>query len=162
MKKKAVQKVAKRALRARRLPSSQLQYGALCYRHTKSGLQVMLVTSRRTKRWISPKGWPMKGIKPPAVAATEAYEEAGVRGNVSKNPLGFYSYRKFVNRREGMITCLVQAYALEVTEVVKKFPEAAQRERRWLKPKKAAKKVRESELAALIRVLADQVNDGSR
>ena len=55
-----------------------MQYGALPYRYTKSGApEILLVTTRQTKRWIIPKGWPIKGLKPAKSAAREAYEEAG-------------------------------------------------------------------------------------
>jgi 8-oxo-dGTP pyrophosphatase MutT (NUDIX family) len=61
----------------------RVQYGALPYRFTKSGApEILLVTTRQTKRWIIPKGWPIKGLKPAKSAAREAYEEAGVRGSV--------------------------------------------------------------------------------
>ncbi|MEM8658483.1 MAG: NUDIX hydrolase [Pseudomonadota bacterium] len=159
MKKKAVQKIAKRALRERRLPRSQLQFGAICYRiHPTKGLQVLLITSRRTRRWISPKGWPMKGRKPWEVAEIEAFEEAGVQGEISRKPLGFYSYRKLLDLRKFEVTCLVQAYRLHVTEELDRFPEVSQRRRKWMKPDKARKRVRESELSALIRLLEDQVS----
>ena len=42
---------------------------------------MMLVTSRETKRWVVPKGWPIGGAKPHASAARKALEEAGVRGS---------------------------------------------------------------------------------
>jgi len=54
-----------------------VQYGALPYRFTKSGArEILLVTTRQTKRWVIPKGWPIKGLKPAKSAAREAYEEA--------------------------------------------------------------------------------------
>ena len=61
------------------------QYAALPYR-LENGLEVMLISSRETHRWILPKGWPMKGRKPHAAAAQEALEEAGVVGKVAKEP----------------------------------------------------------------------------
>ena len=42
----------------------------------------MLLTSRETHRWVIPKGWPMKGWEPAEVASQEAYEEAGLIGQV--------------------------------------------------------------------------------
>jgi 8-oxo-dGTP pyrophosphatase MutT (NUDIX family) len=56
----------------------RVQYGALPYRLTaRSRPQFMLVTSRETRRWIIPKGWPKKGKLPHHSAAREAFEEAG-------------------------------------------------------------------------------------
>jgi 8-oxo-dGTP pyrophosphatase MutT (NUDIX family) len=67
----------------------RLQYGVLPYRFTETNsLEVLLVTTRQTRRWIVPKGWPIKGLKPPRSAAREAYEEAGIRGTVGAKAIG--------------------------------------------------------------------------
>jgi 8-oxo-dGTP pyrophosphatase MutT (NUDIX family) len=59
----------------------RIQYAALPYRaRGKSELEVMLVTSRGSRRWIIPKGWPKRGIPAHDTAAKEAFEEAGVIG----------------------------------------------------------------------------------
>ena len=55
---------------------TRAQFAALCYRRRKTGVEVLLVTSRDTKRWIIPKGWPMNGLTPANAAAQEAGEEA--------------------------------------------------------------------------------------
>ena len=60
-----------------------MQYAALPFR-LKPQREVMLVSSRETKRWVIPKGWPMKGRKPHAAAAQEALEEAGVSARSRK------------------------------------------------------------------------------
>ena len=72
------------------------QFAALPCRIMADGSrQVMLVTSRETRRWVIPKGWPMKGLKPPKVAAREAYEEAGLVGRIiGKRPIGVFYYQK--------------------------------------------------------------------
>ena len=68
---------------------TRIQFGALPYRFDRhADLEVLLITSRETGRWIIPKGGPIKGFKPGQTAALEAYEEAGVRGRVSARPLG--------------------------------------------------------------------------
>src|SRR5262249_33662947 len=46
----------------------------------KDRAEFMLVTSRETRRWIIPKGWPKRGKSPYRSAAREAFEEAGVIG----------------------------------------------------------------------------------
>jgi 8-oxo-dGTP pyrophosphatase MutT (NUDIX family) len=69
------------------------QYAALPYRITDE-VEVLLISSRETRRWILPKGWPMKGRKPHAAAAQEALEEAGVVGKIGKDPVGIYHYIK--------------------------------------------------------------------
>ena len=73
---------------------ARAQFGALCYRVEKGMVQILLVTSRGTKRWIVPKGWPEDGLTPAEAAAKEAGEEAGVTGTVKQRPIGVYSYEK--------------------------------------------------------------------
>jgi len=141
--------VLARYKKARKAGKTPLQHGALCYRHTKKGLRILLVSSRRTRRWISPKGWPMTGRTPHETAAREAWEEAGVKGIPNPQALGFYSYLKYINPKL-TITCTVQLFALEVREQMVSFPEKGERKTRWMKPRKAAKRVLEPELKRLI------------
>ena len=61
----------------------RLQVAALCWRRSGKGLRVLLITSRDTGRWVIPKGWPMRQRTEAEAAAREAYEEAGVRGIVA-------------------------------------------------------------------------------
>ncbi|OYY79758.1 MAG: hypothetical protein B7Y61_17325, partial [Rhizobiales bacterium 35-66-30] len=73
----------------------RLQYAALPYRQRQDGeVQIRLITSRETRRWVMPKGWPIKGLTPPQTAAREAYEEAGLIGAMSPAAAGIYSYEK--------------------------------------------------------------------
>ncbi len=73
----------------------RLQYSVLPYRFTETNsLEVLLVTTRQTRRWIIPKGWPIKGLKPPKSAARVAYEEAGIRGTVAAKSVGGVLLRK--------------------------------------------------------------------
>ena len=77
-----------------------VQYGALPYRFTHdAALEILLLTTRRSKRWIIPKGWPIKGLPPAKSAAREAFEEAGVRGRVGAKSIGLFPYDK-ISRRE--------------------------------------------------------------
>lgn len=111
--------------------------------------KVLLVTSRDTKRWIIPKGWPMKGRKPSEAAAQEALEEAGVIGQAARNPVGSYRYRK---RREADFNlCEVQVYELAVRKELNNWQEKGQRERRWFTLEEAAASIEEPDLAALLR-----------
>src|SRR5205085_5647367 len=71
------------------------QSAALPWRRTGKGdLEVLLITSRETRRWVIPKGWPIKGKSSAKSAAREAFEEAGVTGKVKKSPVGTYAYDK--------------------------------------------------------------------
>lgn len=134
--------------RGNRPPS--LQVGALCYRRTAKGLRILLITSRDTGRWVIPKGWPMRHRSESWAAEREAYEEAGVRGEISGRSVGFYTYSKRASRGRSF-PCVVRVYPLEARERLKKYPETGQRRMKWFKPAKAARKVREPELSRILR-----------
>jgi 8-oxo-dGTP pyrophosphatase MutT (NUDIX family) len=126
------------------------QFAALCYRMKKGKPQVLLITSRTTKRWIIPKGWPMDGKTPAESAAIEAWEEAGVRGTSDGRCIGIFSYSKDAEGL-GELPCLAMVFAIEVMELADTYPEADERKRKWVSRKKAADLVDEAELARIIR-----------
>jgi 8-oxo-dGTP pyrophosphatase MutT (NUDIX family) len=126
------------------------QVGALPYRVTKSGaVEVLLITSRDTGRWVIPKGWGMKNKTEAQAAAIEAQEEAGMKGAVGKRPLGTYHYSKALKSGAPAL-CQVTVYPLAVKRQVKKWKEQGQRTLQWFAPAEAASHVAEPELAALI------------
>ena len=129
------------------------QFAALPCRKTKAGLEVMLVTSRDTGRWVLPKGWPMKGLTGAEAAAREAFEEAGLRGKVKGKALGTYAYHKRLADGEAL-PVTVTVYRLDVARELDTWPEAGQRTRRWFPPAEAASLVEEPDLAALLAALA--------
>ncbi|WP_136684228.1 NUDIX hydrolase [Falsirhodobacter xinxiangensis] len=130
---------------------SQYQVAALCWRKAGDEVEVLLITSRETKRWVLPKGWPMPDRDGGATAMQEAWEEAGIRRDGSQPVLvGRYSYHK---RLEGDVPVhtLVDVYAIHVPGLEDVFPEAGQRERKWFSFADAARLVQEAELASLLR-----------
>jgi 8-oxo-dGTP pyrophosphatase MutT (NUDIX family) len=107
-----------------------VQYAALPYREGANGLELLLITTRRTRRWIVPKGWPMDGHAPHAAAAREALEEAGVCGQIGETAIG--SYRYFKERKSGeLVPCKVEVFALKVTQQRKSWAEKDARDLRW-------------------------------
>jgi 8-oxo-dGTP pyrophosphatase MutT (NUDIX family) len=114
------------------------------------GLQVLLVTSRETRRWVIPKGWPMHHLSPAQAGAREALEEAGVAGKTSEEAIGSYVYQKRLEMG-GFITCRVTVFLLHVNKEYRHWPEKAQRRRQWFAPEVAASLVQEPELAKLLR-----------
>jgi len=132
----------------------RVQYGALPYRLSAgSRPQFMLVTSRETRRWIIPKGWPKKGKSPRHSAAREAFEEAGVVGAIARRPVGTFSYEKRL-RNGGAVVCQVRVFPLEVRRQNKQWPEKRERVVKWLSATQAAEKVKEPKLSAIILRLA--------
>lgn len=142
-----------------RLPASgkravRTQFGALCYRMRNGKIQVLIITTRSGKSWIVPKGWPMDRATPAQAAAREAYEEAGVDGEICGSCLGIYSYTKAKGPGAAGgdgLPCVVALFALRVEKVHKTYPEHGQRLRKWLGRKKAAALVDNAELGELIR-----------
>lgn len=126
------------------------QFGALCYRVVDEKIQILLITSRRTKRWIIPKGWPENGMTPAEIVSTEASEEAGVRGKLSERPIGVYCYEKMISG-EASLPCIVTVYPLKVKNLDTEYKEKNQRSRKWFTRKQAARRVDEPDLAALIK-----------
>lgn len=135
---------------------TRTQYGALCWRLHRGKVEVLLVTSRDTGRWIIPKGWPISGLTPADTAAREAWEEAGVQGEVATDDLGAYGYAKVMTPTQA-IPCSVQVYGLRVAALKDKFPERKQRRRKWFGVEKAARKVAEPELRALLLALPERL-----
>ena len=133
-----------------RVPSQQ--YGVLPWRRTDS-LEILLITSRETNRWLIPKGWPIDGTSPSEGAAQEALEEAGIRGVVSVLSSGSFIYDR---KLEGSVSqlCRVAVFPLEVNEIFDSWPEAHERQRCWFSPNQAANMVSEPELAEIIRGFA--------
>jgi 8-oxo-dGTP pyrophosphatase MutT (NUDIX family) len=125
-----------------------LQYAALPYRFGAQ-LEILLVTSRETQRWVIPKGWPMKNKQPYAAAAQEALEEAGVVGKIAKTAFGAYRYVKRL-RNGAPLVCTVDVYPLRVLRQRKRWPEQQQRTAHWHTVAEAAAAVDEPELQALI------------
>ena len=101
---------------------SRTQYGAVCWRLHRGKVEVLLVTSRDTGRWIIPKGWPISGLTPADTAAREAWEEAGVQGELLGGDLGAYGYAKALDPKRS-IPCSVQVVGLRVARLKDKFPE---------------------------------------
>lgn len=135
-----------------------VQYGAICWRMHRGKVEVLLITSRDTGRWVIPKGWPMDKRSPAQAAMQEAWEEAGVRGQINEAALGNFNYLKILSPKRS-VQCAVQVFALRVSELADKFPEKKERRRKWFAAEKAAGKVMEPELRDLLADLPNQLGD---
>lgn len=131
----------------------RLQVAALCYRETPKGKQVLLITSRDTRRWIVPKGWPVDGLDGAEAALQEAWEEAGVsKADIESAPMGYYDYNKRLDH--GLTTPVnAQVYLTRVRNLEDEYPEVNERKRKWFAPAEAAELVDEPDLQEILRSL---------
>ena len=120
------------------------QSAAICMVDT----QMVLVTNKKGTRWVLPKGH-LESDDPSHAfrAGTEAWEEAGVRGELDPNSVGSFSYRK------GGRDYRVQVFVMSGCSLAEDWPEAEQRKRILVTPQRAAGMVREPELQLLLRGL---------
>ncbi len=124
------------------------QSAVLPFRVERGSLEFLLITSRRKKRWVLPKGVVELHLDPAASAAKEALEEAGIEGRVSSEPIGSYQYEKW----DGI--CSVEVFSMAVETVHDSWPESY-RDRHWVGPSDAAARVDEPELERIILEFAD-------
>lgn len=131
---------------------TRTQFAAIPFRVVKKkagdAIEVLLVSSRDSGRWIIPKGWPIDGMTPADAAAHEVWEEAGARGKVYDTCLGLYSYDKWLDE-EMSLPVIVAVFALKVETLDDSYPEAEERKRKWVSLKKAAARVEEPELKTI-------------
>jgi 8-oxo-dGTP pyrophosphatase MutT (NUDIX family) len=131
-------------------PSSwYAQSGVLAYLDEPDGRKIVLVTSTKKSRWVIPKGVVEAGMHPADSAVKEAFEEAGVSGQVARPAVGRYTYPKWGG------TCSVDVFALVIKEVVDRWPESSVRDRRFVLPEEACRLLREPALKAIIRRMFD-------
>ena len=117
-----------------------LQAGAIPVRAGR----ICLVTSSNGKRWVIPKGLIEPGQSPAEAALQEAWEEAGVEGEISTRAVGRYEYEKWGG------TCTVSVYLMEVTSEKNDWPERKLRRRRWMSFKKAIKTIENPVLSEIL------------
>lgn len=130
----------------------RMQVGALPLRKAAGGFpEVLLVTTRSTKRWTIPKGWPIKGLKSHEAAGREAMEEAGVAGKCRKQAVGRYLYWK--RKEDHFELCRVRVFPMNVRDILDDWPERAERQRHWFSLPDAADMVEEPGLKAVLRML---------
>lgn len=127
---------------------STLQSGAIPYAWAGDEPTYLLITSRRTGRWIFPKGMVEDDMTPAGSAAKEAWEEAGVRGKVGEEALGIYRTEKVERYSRRMIA--VEMYSLKVSDQAKVWPEQRSRRRHWATHRQARKLIDNAELIAVL------------
>jgi len=112
-------------------------------------VEILLITTRKKRRWSIPKGWPIEDITPQQTAAVEAYEEAGVRGATGGKRVGKFRKRRIRNNQS--VVCDVEIFPLRVGRQEGDWPEKHQRSRIWVAPREAARLVKKPGLRRAIR-----------
>jgi 8-oxo-dGTP pyrophosphatase MutT (NUDIX family) len=114
-----------------RLTRKARQVAALPWRlDADGGLEFLLVTSRTSKHWLLPKGWPIPGKSGLESALQEAYEEAGIQAKGPKTPIGRYPFIKVLHD-ETELACTMWVYAVSDVSELDDWPEREQRDRMW-------------------------------
>lgn len=129
------------------------QIAALPLRWNGDDVEVLMITSRDTGRWVVPKGWTMKGVKPWAAAAIEAMEEAGAKGHIAREIFGTYGYDKILDDGSAQ-ACSVRVYPMVVDRLKSDWKEKDERTRKWFPLSEAADLVDEPELADMLQRLS--------
>ncbi len=106
-------------------------------------LEVLLISSRKRKRWVIPKGVKEPELSGPDSAAKEALEEAGIEGDVRPDALGTYRYDKWGG------TCTVDVYLMFVTKVHDAWEEQY-RDREWVDVDTAVERLQEPALKKIV------------
>jgi 8-oxo-dGTP pyrophosphatase MutT (NUDIX family) len=126
-----------------------LQVAALPWRRVDDEIEIMLITSRDTGRWVLPKGWPEAREPLCSAAAREATEEAGLHGAISHIEAGRYFYAKGLASGEE-VPCEVLVFPLRVDSVAERWKEKHARTRKWVSAADAPSMVNEPDLGQII------------
>lgn len=133
------------------LGTQEIQYAALPYRQAANGiLQTLLITSRGSGQWIIPKGKIIPGLSPSESASREAYEEAGIIGEINDTPIGSFAYVKDQGLPGERLIPSVEVFPMQVTQQLTLWPEMGQRQVLWFDAEYAATLVEIPDLRGII------------
>ena len=128
------------------------QSSVIPYRVDQGQLQILIIRSSQDKHWVVPKGIADPGHSLQDSARKEAWEEAGVEGEVHDEALGSYSYAKWGS------TCTVTVYPMAVTrQLPEEVWEERHRGRMWVSTKKAAELLKQREVHPMIVTLKQRL-----
>ena len=111
--------------------------GAFPFLLKKGKIYIMIVTSTSGKSWILPKGHPEDDLNKSQVAQLEAYEEAGIKGNIIDTKLS----KEFKRDKDDILII----YPLFIKKILDEWPEQEIRERRLVTVKEALKLITKKE-----------------
>lgn len=129
------------------------QSAVIPFRESSQGTEFLVISSSKKNHWVVPKGIQDPGLTAQESAAKEAYEEAGIRGEVLDSSLGRYIVEKWG------ATCEVDVYPMRVNEVIDTDEwEESHRERQWLSADFAAARLKSPELGRMLLQLAGRLD----
>jgi 8-oxo-dGTP pyrophosphatase MutT (NUDIX family) len=140
-------------------PVAERQSGVVPYALIKAVPVFLLITSRRTGRWIYPKGSLAPDLEPWESAAREARAEAGIEGDVGTEPVG--SYRSWKMRGIRRLVIEVEMYPLRVEQQLEEWGEKGQRHRHWVTLSEARRLITQKRLLELTELVAARLSDTS-
>ncbi len=127
------------------------QSGVIPFRRDGDDIKILLITTRHRKRWIIPKGVVEPGLSPQESTVEEAFEEAGIRGNIYPDSIGEYQYNKWGS------VCTVKVFLFEVMEILDDWPESDIRQRRWVNITEAIELIEEPALKEMIEAVPELI-----
>lgn len=129
------------------------QSSVVPYRIQDDRLEILIVRSSKNKHWVVPKGIAEPGHTLQSSAQKEAWEEAGVEGDVEEQAIGAYVYEKWG------ADCTVTVYPMRVTRIVDDAQwEERHRGRQWGSARVAAMLVHQPALSEIITAFDRQLN----
>ena len=127
------------------------QSSVIPFRKNEEDFEVLLITTRKKRKWILPKGIVDIGLTPKQSAVKEALEEAGIKGKLLPQKLGNYSYKKWGGK------CDVEVFGLEVKIILDEWEESF-RARKWVQLNEAEKFVHDPKILELLNNLFNELN----
>ena len=134
----------------------RVHVAAVCYRLKDEEPEFLLVRTR-SGRWTFPKGGVDDDATHADAAAREAYEEAGVTGQIEHEPFHWYFHSKRQQLKSEDSVVAVQAHLCEVERLVP--PKEDHRNPTWFNADKARRRLRENrspELASEVIKVVDR------
>lgn len=126
------------------------------YRLNNGQLEVLTISSSTNKHWVVPKGIHDPGLSAQDSAAKEAFEEAGIEGEVQEEIIASYEYEKWE------AICIVSVFSMKVTNMLdKKEWQESHRRRCWVSVQDAVNLIHNKKLADIIATLPEHIGQAS-
>ena len=120
------------------------------YRMKNGQLEILIISSSTNKHWVVPKGIHEPGLTAQESASKEAFEEAGVKGEVCEKEFAHYEYEKW------KASCFVSVYLMKVIDILNDEQwQESNRRRQWVDVKEAVELIHNPELAKIVSTVPD-------